>query len=178
LRYELPNGKNATISSSDWSGVGDGVTGKMWDFQTCTELVVRAGFSDKSMFIPRKWTLQWLTDHCQNRFGATPQPFRLMDKWGFEDLVGNGGSYILFTNGLHDGWSVASYLEDLSDTIVTVNIADGAHHSDLGHVFPLSDTKKMARAHEEIKKVLAGWLVDLYGSGSTHSKQNHSSLRS
>lgn len=105
-------------------------TGRTWEFQLCSDLIVRTGFSAESMFIEREWTLEWLADHCESRgFGVEPQPYRLVDQWGFNDLVGNGASRILFTNGLNDGWSVLSILEDLSDTLVTLNFPNGAHHS-------------------------------------------------
>lgn len=187
LRTEVPEGANATVTSADWSGVGDGNTGRMWDFQTCRDLVVHAGFSKQSMFIPRKWTLEWLTDHCETRFGVTPQPYHMVDMWGFDDLVGNGGSYMLFTNGLNDGWSVASHLEDLSDTILALNFPNGAHHSDLGHDWPLNDTEDIEKGHVRIVEILGGWLDDLYGdddddssstSTSKRSSSRHSTLRS
>jgi pimeloyl-ACP methyl ester carboxylesterase len=163
LRTEMPEGKNSTVSSADWSGVGAGNTGRMWDFQTCRDLVVRAGFSNKTMFIPREWTIEWLTEHCHERFGVTPQPYHMLDIWGFDDLVGNGGSHIIFTNGLNDGWAVASHLTDLSDTIVAINFPNGAHHSDLGHEWPLNDTKDVEEGHAKIVKILGEWLDDLYG---------------
>jgi hypothetical protein len=90
---QIPDGANGTISTSDWSGAGPGSTGRSWEFQLCSELVVRTGFSAESMFIEREWTLEWLTEHCASRgFGVTPQPYHLVDKWGFNDLVGNGAS--------------------------------------------------------------------------------------
>ena len=55
---QLPDGPNATISSGDWSGVGSQWSGKMWDFQTCSLLIERIGFSVDSMFPPRTWTLE------------------------------------------------------------------------------------------------------------------------
>lgn len=35
----LPDGENARIATSDWSGSGGGNDGKMWDFQLCSTLV-------------------------------------------------------------------------------------------------------------------------------------------
>jgi hypothetical protein len=175
LRTEVPEGANATVSSADWSGVGDGNTGRMWDFQTCRDLVVHAGFSKQSMFIPREWTMEWLTEHCEKRFGVTPAPYHMVDMWGFDDLVGNGGSYMLFTNGLNDGWSVASHLEDLSDTILALNFPNGAHHSDLGHDWPLNDTKDIEEGHDQIIEILGGWLGDLYGDDDVDDDESSTS---
>jgi hypothetical protein len=35
--------------------------------------------------------------------------YRKEDTWRFYGLGGSGGSYIIFTNGLNDRWSVASH---------------------------------------------------------------------
>eukprot|EP00978_Attheya_sp_CCMP212_P046764 scaffold410464_cov20-Attheya_sp.AAC.1 len=88
------------------------------------------------MFPYREWTLDWLTEHCQSRFEVTPEPNTLVNQWGFDDLVGNGGSRLLFTNGLNDMWSAGSYTTNLSDSIVAINFPNGAHHSDLNHIGP------------------------------------------
>jgi hypothetical protein len=136
LMSQVPAGPNSTISTADWSGAGDGKTGRTWEFQLCYDLIVRTGYSEKSMFPVREWSLEWLTDHCQRRFGVTPQPYRLVDKWGFNDLKAGGATRILFTNGLNDGWSVLSVLKSLSNSIVAINFPNGAHHSDLSHEGP------------------------------------------
>jgi hypothetical protein len=160
---QIPDGANGTISTSDWSGAGPGPTGRSWEFQLCSELVVRTGFSAESMFIEREWTLEWLTEHCASRgFGVTPQPYHLVDKWGFNDLVGNGASRILFTNGLNDGWSVLSILEDLSDSLPVLNFPNGAHHSDLSHEGPSEqDTDDIKAGFVRIAEILASWLDEI-----------------
>ena len=70
MRTQLPDGDNARISTSDWTGSGPGLNGMAWEFQMCTELIVRTSFSEKSMFYPREWTLERQTDYCQSRFGV------------------------------------------------------------------------------------------------------------
>ena len=100
----------------------------MWDYETCTLLVEQIGVNVRSdtlasssealkelcvaqgktdPFPPRVWSLDWLTKHCQRRFGVTPQPRLLADKWGVSAaaLAKSGASKIVFTNGLNDGWS-------------------------------------------------------------------------
>jgi hypothetical protein len=159
MRSQLPSGPNATISGADWSGVGGGPSGFSWDFQTCDPFVVKAGFSAKSMFPPRPWTLEWLTDHCQSRFDVTPEPLRLVEEWAFDDLVSAGASRILFTNGLNDGWSVASILEDVSDTIRVLNFPNGGHHSDLSHVGPSpADTEDIREGYQQIIGIIGEYL--------------------
>jgi len=161
LSIFLPDGKNARVTTSDWSGSGGGNDGMMWDFQLCTTLVDPIGFSSKSMFPQRKWTYAALTDYCQSRWGkeVTPRPHALVNDMGFDDLVGNGASRILFTNGLQDMWSGGSYLENVSDSILALNFENGAHHSDLSHVGPSdNDTDDIRLGFVQITNILAGWL--------------------
>lgn len=165
LQTEIAAGPNATISSADWSGAGDGETARSWEFQICRDLVVETGFGPNSMFVPpREFSLPWLTDHCRSRFsGVTPQPRRLVQMWHFEEsnLV-NRTSRILFTNGLRDGWSVSSYTTDLSDSILALNFPNGAHHSDLIHEWPSPDeTEDLTKGHEDVIRILRMWLMAL-----------------
>ena len=164
LSIFLPDGPNARIATSDWSGSGGGNDGKMWDFQLCTTLVDPIGFSEESMFPYRRWTCDDLTEYCQLRYGegVVPQPLALVRNLGFDDLARSGASRILFTNGLQDMWSGASYLEDVSDTILALNFENGAHHSDLSHVGPSdADTDDIREGFVEITDILARWLGEI-----------------
>jgi hypothetical protein len=187
LTTQLPGGANATISAGDWSGVGTGTDGANWDFETCTFLVeVRPatrpcichcadpvgpcgahyvlqaigtnGVTD--MFLPRAWSLDWLTAHCQSRFGVSPQPRALADLWGFDRLQDLPTSHIVFTNGLKDGWSVGGVSEPIpSKDIFVYNLKNGAHHSDLSHMPPgPQDTPDVQAAHADFAKLLKSWL--------------------
>jgi hypothetical protein len=122
---QLPSGPNATISSGDWSGVGTGVNGESWDFQTCSLLIEAIGMSKESMFPPRDWSLEWLNNHCMSRFGVTPQPLELVRRWGFDKLAENNVTRILFTNGLKDGWSVGGIKQNLSDSLIALHFPNG-----------------------------------------------------
>jgi len=166
MRLQLPSGPNATISSGDWSGVGQGRSGESWDFQTCTLLVEAIGFGNSSMFPPRNWTIDWLNDHCTTRFGVTPQPHELVGQWHFDDLAGKGkASRILFTNGLNDGWSVSGIQTNLSDSLLAINFPNGAHHSELAGGRPSNDdTEDIKRGLRDIQSILATWLQELPGS--------------
>ncbi len=118
LSVFLPDGENARITMSDWSGSGGGNDGKMWDFQLCTMYVDPVGFSPESMFPPRKWTYKGLTRYCQLRYGkeVKPRPYALVTDFRFDDLIRNDTSRILSTNGMQDMRYGGSYTEDLSDT--------------------------------------------------------------
>ena len=163
LETQMPAGKNPTISGGDWSGCGNGRNGQSWDFQTCTFLVEKIGTNGVTdMFHPRNWTIDWLNRHCASRFDVTPQPKALVDLWGFDDLVKSGASYILFTNGLNDGWSVGGIQTNLSSTLLTINIPDGAHHSELSHYPPNdNDTEDVRVARESALTILKTWLEEV-----------------
>jgi len=169
LAKQLPAGKEATARCGDWSGCGVGHDGEMWDYQTCTFEVERIGFgSPAQMFPPRPWTQEWLGSHCQKRFGTLPQPLALTDLWGFRAAeIREQGSRIVFTNGLNDGWSVGGILESLAPEkgLITINLPNGAHHSELGHVYePAKDTEDVKAAHAQIAELLHSWLEEVKGS--------------
>lgn len=168
LSHQLPTGTNATITSGDWSGVGTGDDGRIWDLQTCTLLVEHIGFSETSMFPARPWSMDWLVSHCKSRFGVVPHPYELARKWGFDDLVMNANtSRILFTNGMNDGWSVGGIRKDLSENILAVNIETGAHHSDLSRKGPSQDdTEEMKRIFGTIRSILSRWVGDVRKEGN------------
>ena len=159
---ELPPGVYGTISASDWSGVGGGHSGYIWDYQSCT-LIQECSLSPESMFPPRKFTLEWLTNHCQRRFGYTPHLDSLVEEFGFDNL--SRDSYILFTNGANDGWVTASITHNISDTIVTYNFPNGAHHSDLTHTGATDqDTPDIVEGHEKISALIGKWLKSFGGA--------------
>ena len=134
------------------------------DWQTCTLLVEAIGLSESSMFPPRDWSLGWLKRHCWDRFGVSPEPYRLVKRWGFDSLVENNVTRILFTNGLKDGWSVGGIQQNLSDSLLALNFPNGAHHSDLSGRGPSDeDTEDIKRGFQTIIEILGGWLDDVAG---------------
>ena len=163
MSSQLPSGPNATITSGDWSGVGSGNNGRMWDFQTCSLLIEQIGFSKESMFPTRDWTFGWLNEHCLSRFDIVPDPTALTNKWHFDDLVERAkASRILFTNGLNDGWSVSGIRQHLSDDILALNFVNGAHHSDLSLLGPSShDTDDVTQGFVEIRRILELWIAEV-----------------
>ena len=80
-------------------------------------------------------------------------------------LVETGVTRILFTNGMQDMWSGGSYLEDLSDSIVAINVINAAHHSDLTHTSleynEEHDTNDVKEAKERIAEILGPWTEEV-----------------
>jgi len=165
MTSQLPAGHKPTISGSDWSGVGTGLDGEAFDFHCCATLTPPVGFSKESMFPYRPWTLEWLTDHCVERFDVVPDPYKLNREFKFDDLVGQGATRILFTNGMNDLWHVGCHLESLSEDLPVINMINGAHHSDLHYSDDMGlDTPDVTEAHAKITNVLTGWLNEIKGT--------------
>lgn len=165
MSKQLPLGPNSTISGGDWSGVGTGHSGESWDFQTCTLCVEAIGFDvNASMFPDRRWSLDWLAEHCQTRFGVTPQPLSLNQRWHIDDISRTGATRILFTNGLNDGWSVSGIQHNVSASVLALNFPNGAHHSDLSGKGPTDDdTDDIKQGFVQIRSILATWLEEMPG---------------
>ena len=147
----VPGGKTLFDSGGDYND------GMAWDFQVCTDVVFILGFSNQSMLPPRHASYDDLTLRCRERFGVTPRPFQLVDKWDFANLQDR--SYILFTNGVLDIWSGGSIMHNVSDTVLALNFPNGAHHSDLTHGGPTEyDSDDIKAGHVQIQNILEKWL--------------------
>jgi pimeloyl-ACP methyl ester carboxylesterase len=142
--------------------------GRMWEFQTCTNVIFLAGFSETSMFPAYNASYKDLTKECHQTFGTsvTPRPHEMVDMWGFDDLIKQGASRILFTNGLQDMWSGGGILEDLSDSLLAITFENGAHHSDLTHEGPTDkDTDDIKEGFVLITDILGRWLDEIREEG-------------
>lgn len=175
LQSQLPAGANGTITCGDWSGCGVGEDGQSWDLQTSSLLVERIGTEGgvNDMFPKRTWSLDWIREHARRRnFGCSEtadcvRPTELTDLWGFGDAEAfgrAGASRIIFTNGLVDGWSAGGVLTspDVRRDLISINLPNGAHHSDLGgHIpSPELDTPDVLAGQALATELLAKWLQD------------------
>ncbi|KAG7355102.1 serine carboxypeptidase S28 [Nitzschia inconspicua] len=159
MHSELPVGKKATISASDWSGMGDGIKAFMWELLSC-QLLPQLTQSDESMFYPREWTLEWTANHCKERFDMDVDPDRLRNYFGFEDLT--GVDHLLFINNIADGWSAASVtVPPPNSGIEVINVINGAHCSDFRGPGKNFDTPEMQAAHKKILEIIAKWLKEI-----------------
>ena len=166
VSLEIPAGPNARIRGSDNSGSGGGLMGRIWEFQCCKDLIVKAGYSEESMFLPRPFSYEWHEENCLRRFpGMTVDPYRLNDEWGFSDL--SNTSRIFFANGMKDGWSAASVTEisaaEEQHEIAVINFPNGAHHSELkGGLYPNpNETSDILDGYQSVTEILAGWLEEI-----------------
>lgn len=164
LHLELPTGPEARVMGADWSGSGGGETGTVWEYQCCHDLVIKTGYSNASMFVPREWTYAWHKQRCNARFPGVPiEPSHLVNEWGFDDLT--HADKIIFTNGMNDGWSTSSITEIPPGNVGTlkiINFPNGAHHSELAGRYP--DPRATDDIKEGLETVLATleeWLNEI-----------------
>jgi len=161
MESEVPPGRHGRISASDWSGVGGGPEGFAWDYLSCL-LLPKTSFN--ALVQPRDWSWSWVTEHCEDRFGYSPIYDGLFDTFHFDEFMQGkqDATHILFTNGLHDGWSDSSLLEPPPGTHVVVkNFPNGAHHSDLNHVGPNDqDTDDIKQGLIDIQKLILEWIEE------------------
>jgi hypothetical protein len=64
---------------------------------------------------------------------------------------------------MNDGWSSSSITEDIVNSgIRTINMINGAHHSDLSHSEPpQGDTDDVKEAHQQIMELIGQWLTEV-----------------
>lgn len=74
----------------------------------------------------------------------------------------------MFTNGLNDGWSVGGVLRDLAPErgIISINLPNGAHHSDLNPPAPDRDTPDITAARSRIMGLVGDWLREVGAESS------------
>jgi len=153
------NGVNGTISKSDWTRYGTPGDRDPWDFQGCSFLIGPHEFSEKSMFLPRKQSSSWLSNHCQNRFQITPKRQQLVNDLELDKL--GEGSKMIFVNGMNDGFYNAGVKLSLNTTIIAINLKNGANGSDLKYTGTFdSGTYDLTTAYEKIFVNLQNWITE------------------
>ncbi|XP_051005277.1 lysosomal Pro-X carboxypeptidase-like [Acomys russatus] len=135
---------------------------RVWGYQTCTEIVLpfcTNGIDD--MFEPRAWDLQKYSDDCYKQWGVRPRPSWITTVYGGKNILSH--SNIIFSNGDLDPWSGGGVTEDLSDTLVAVNIPQGAHHLDL-RFSTATDPASLQLARSVEVRHMKQWISDFFGN--------------
>ncbi|XP_063807397.1 lysosomal Pro-X carboxypeptidase isoform X1 [Pseudophryne corroboree] len=101
-----------------------------WSYQACTEMVMpfcSDGVTD--MFEPQSWNFEAFSEECYKQWGVRPRPSWITSVYGGKNI--SSSSNIIFSNGDLDPWSAGGVKESISESLVAILIADGAHHLDL-----------------------------------------------
>uniref|UniRef100_A0A4W6C4T5 Lysosomal Pro-X carboxypeptidase n=1 Tax=Lates calcarifer TaxID=8187 RepID=A0A4W6C4T5_LATCA len=120
--------------SSSCLNISQTATGSLgllgWFYQACTEMVMPMctdGVQD--MFEPEEWNFQAFSDECNAMFGVRPRADWAGIVYGGKDIIAH--SNIIFSNGGLDPWSAGGVTYNITDSLISIMIPDGAHHLDL-----------------------------------------------
>eukprot|EP00744_Colponema_vietnamica_P006118 GILI01008906.1.p1 GENE.GILI01008906.1~~GILI01008906.1.p1 ORF type:complete len:482 (-),score=132.71 GILI01008906.1:278-1624(-) len=124
-----------------------------WNYLACTEMmmpIATNGVTD--MFPAAPWDPQAFSQSCKEQFGVVPQPFWAEQHYGGRTILPTV-SNIIFSNGNLDPWSSGGVHTTYSDSVVSIEIKDGAHHLDLRLPGP-EDPQSLVEAREQEVKLL------------------------
>ncbi len=103
---------------------------------------------------------------AQGLYGVTSDP-KFVDplgRWAYaqyqgRDVATAGATKIIFSNGRYDPWSAAGVNQDLTESLVSVVLDNGAHHSDLMFESP-EDPASIKDARRREKDIIMSWLAE------------------
>lgn len=126
--YYNYTGSSSCLNISQTATASLGALG--WFYQACTEMVMPMctdGVQD--MFEPEEWNFEAFSDECKAMFGVRPRADWAGTVYGAKDIASH--SNIIFSNGGLDPWSAGGVTHNITDSLVSILIPDGAHHLDL-----------------------------------------------
>ncbi|XP_077233616.1 uncharacterized protein LOC143875921 [Tasmannia lanceolata] len=145
-----------------------------WHWQVCSEMVIPIGRgSNDTMFQAQPFDLKSLTEACQAYYGVIPRPHWITTEYGghnIKSVLQRFGSNIIFSNGLRDPYSSGGVLQNISDSIVAIYTAQGAHCLDILSASPNDPTWLVSQRNSEVE-IIAGWIAQ-YNSNLTTSSGN------
>lgn len=126
--YYNHTGQSRCLNTSQTATGSLGFVG--WFYQACTEMVMPMCTDGvRDMFPPEEWNFQAFSDGCYARFGVRPRAEWAGTVYGGKDIAAH--SNIIFSNGGLDPWSAGGVTHNITDSLVSILIPDGAHHLDL-----------------------------------------------
>ncbi|XP_039156545.1 lysosomal Pro-X carboxypeptidase isoform X2 [Eucalyptus grandis] len=136
-----------------------------WNWQACTEMVMPLSSSpDTSMFPTYDFNFSAFKEECWTDFKVNPRPRWITTEFGGKDFMTDlktFGSNIIFSNGFLDPWSGGSVTQNVSDSIVALNMQEGAHHLDL-RAATAEDPNWLVEQRATEIRVIKKWLSDYY----------------
>ena len=100
-----------------------------WDWQYCSEqFMPQSSDGIRDMFWDRPVDKSEIK-RCEKEWGVTPLKYKATIEWGGRRM--ESASNIVFSNGGLDPWRSGGVLSTPSDSLVAVQIPEGAHHLDL-----------------------------------------------
>lgn len=155
-----------------------------WDFQYCSEqFMPQTSDGKRDMFFDSgKFNFSEEVQRCETTWGVKPSKYKATIEWGGRRL--EAASNIVFSNGGRDPWRSGGVLKSLSDTLVAINIPEGAHHLDL--MFSNEDDpKSVIEARKVEEEHIVRWIEEarkkssrlatavMISSGEEEEKEEH-----
>jgi lysosomal Pro-X carboxypeptidase len=138
--YDLPNDPNF-----------DGI----WDYQWCTERLPQETYftidGKRDIFWDRPANATAIAEHCEATYAVAPKGNWVAATSEFGRA--SSASNIVFSNGEYDPWRSGGVLTNLSDTLLAVDIAQGAHHLDLFFSDPADPPSVIAARQVEVAAI-------------------------
>ena len=110
---------------------------------------------ESDMFEPNPFDYDAFATGCKLRWGVTPRPEWALIAYGGRDI--RDVTNIIFSNGGLDPWSGGGVLQNLSSSLVSIWIPEGAHHLDL-RSSNKDDPESVTVAREKEKAIIQGWI--------------------
>uniref|UniRef100_A0AAQ5WXA2 Lysosomal Pro-X carboxypeptidase n=1 Tax=Amphiprion ocellaris TaxID=80972 RepID=A0AAQ5WXA2_AMPOC len=146
--YYNYTGSSSCLNTSQTATGSLGALG--WTYQACTEMVMPMctdGVQD--MFEPEDWNFQAFSDECKAMFGVRPRADWAGTVFGGKEIASH--SNIIFSNGGLDPWSAGGVTHNITDSLISIMIPDGAHHLDLRYSNDLDPPSVRAARALEVK---------------------------
>lgn len=148
-------GSKACFTFAEDSAPSLGESG--WDYQACTEMVMPMCNQGYTMFEMTEWNLTEYSDNCYKKYKARPRPNWAITEYGGPRL--RYASNILFSNGNLDPWSGGGILRNISESVVSIVVKNGAHHYDLRGKHP-KDTPYVRDARKTEVSYILSWIKE------------------
>jgi lysosomal Pro-X carboxypeptidase len=128
-----------------------------WDYQYCTEMVMpfSQGGPDDMFWPLSTFDLDGTAAGCLATWGVKPRAMWSSVALAPSDL--SSATNIVFSNGLLDPWHGGGVLRNVSSSVVSLIIANGAHHLDLMFADPADPPDVRAVRAEELRNIQA-WI--------------------
>ena len=127
-----------------------------WNYQSCTEMLYPLcsdGVHD--MYYKSSWDINGMAKICEKTWGVKPDTSRIKLQYGDHDISEH--SNIVFTNGDMDPWAGGGVRNNISDSLVAINIAHGAHNYDLFFSHE-EDLPSVIEARNKEKFYIQSWI--------------------